>query len=605
MTSTLFPPNALPLVQVFGDPHLHVDGDVLALTLAPDGSLWSVEEPGVLRYWDPAAVKQLEWQALSDLETLWCFSQDARVLASASNDLSFWDVSSGQVLTAVPQPSWVTALAFHPDPAFLATGHDDGVIRLWDAAGHHLVCEFRHHKKPISALAFNGDGSRLASAAEDKTINLWNTNDGKRLGTLAGHTDRIPALAWHPDGKSLVSIGWDTTARIWDVTTQQPVMLLNSHAAQVTALALSKDGSLLACADSDLNVHVWSFNDRKKLHVLKGPQAEVRCLAFSADGKRLASDGDRMIHLWDPRSGQAQAGSGPRSAAATSLALSPDGARLITNGGGLAAKIWNVSTKQTIGPLSDAMVIHGLAYSPDGRWIAGAAEKHVRLWDAGSGQPRLALDGPEEPFTTVAFAPDSSVVAAGSSSGLAVWLYRVTDGEPVLIIPDALDGCTIQALAFHPEGRLLAAGGIDWLATGGSDGAVSLWDIVDRCEVATFAGGVTCLAFHPSGQRLAAASLEHAICIWDTQAQELIAEWAGPESPVRAIAYSPDGTLLACGGEDRTLRIWNEAGEELAAVELDSQIQGLAFSPNGRFLYTANANTTCNQFEMKRLLIGR
>ena len=47
MTSTLFPANAPPLAQVFGDPHLHVDGDMLALSFAPDGTLWSVEEPGV------------------------------------------------------------------------------------------------------------------------------------------------------------------------------------------------------------------------------------------------------------------------------------------------------------------------------------------------------------------------------------------------------------------------------------------------------------------------------------------------------------------------------------------------------------------------------
>lgn len=600
MTSTIFPANALPLAQVFGDPHLHVDGDVLALTFAPDGTLWSVEEPGVLRHWDAAKAKQLEWQSLSDLETLWCFSRDARVLASASNDLSFWDVSSGQVLTAVPQPSWVTALAFHPDPAFLATGHDDGIVRLWDAAGHHLVREFRLHKKPISALAFNADGSRLASAAEDKAIALWNVDDGKHQGTFNGHTDRIPGLAWHPDGKSLVSIGWDTTARIWDVQTGQPVMLLNTHANQVTALAFSKDGSLLACADSGFAVHVWNFGDRKELQVLKGPQAEVHCLAFSADGKRLAADGDHMIHLWDPRTGHAQAGSGPRSAAATSLAINPTGTRLATNGGGLAARIWNLSAKQSTA-LPETNVIHGMAFSPDGRWIAGAAEEHIRLWDAASGQPGAVLEGSDEPLTRVAFSPDSATVAAASSFGLSVWLFRVADGEPVLLIPDALDGCTVQALAFHPGGRLIAAGGIDWLATGGSDGAVCLWDTVDHCEVATFLGGATCIAFHPNGQRIASASLEHAICIWDIQSQEMVAELTGPESTVTALAYSPDGALLACGGEDRTLRIWNETGEELAALELDTQIQGLVFSPDGRFLYTANANTTCYQFEVTRL----
>ncbi len=322
-------------------------------------------------------------------------------------------------------------------------------------------------------------------------------------------------------------------------------MLLNSHASQVTALAISKDGSLLACADSDLAVHVWNFTDRKKLQVLKGPQAEIRCLAFSLDGKRLAADGDRIIHLWDPRTGQALAGSGQRTAADTSLALSPDGTRLASNGGGLAPMIWNIAAKKTMAPLPEKDVLHGLAFSPDGRWIAGAAETHVRLWDAAGGKPGKALEGSSEhPFTCVAFSPDSTILAAGSSSGQDVWLYRLADAN----IPDALDGCTIQSLAFHPAGRLLAVGGIDRLATGGSDGAVFLWNIVDREEDPNppLGGGTTCLAFHPSGQHLAAASLEHAICIWDVPSKEMVAELTGPDNTLNALAYSPDGSLLAC-----------------------------------------------------------
>jgi WD40 repeat protein len=602
MTSTMLPPSALPDVQVFGDPHLHIDGELLALAFAPDGTLWSVEEPGVLRHWDPASGRQLEWQSLSDLETQWCFSADARVLASASNDLSFWDTSSGQVLTAVSQPSWVTALAFHPDPAFLATGHDDGIVRLWDAAGHYLVREFRFHKQPISALAFSPSGTRLASAAEDKKIAVWNADDGQQLGVLVGHSDRIPALAWHPGEQFLVSAGWDTTARVWDTRTQQPVILLNTHAAQVTALAFSRDGSLLACGDSAPSVRLWSFADRKELHVLKGTDAEIRCLAFSPDGKRLAGNGDRIIHIWDVRSGQAQAGSGARTAAHSSLALSPGGSRLATNGGGLAARVWDVASRKVLLQLQEEAVVHDLTWSPDARWLAGAAGKHVRLWEAASGKPGLALEGSDDPFTCLAFAADSATLATASASGLAVWIWRVADGEPILLIPDALDGCTVEALAFHPEGRLLAVGGIDWLATGGSSGAVSLWDLVERCEVATFLGGTTCIAFHPSGLRLASSSLEQSICIWDVQAKEIVAELTGPESTVMCLAYSPDGSLLASGGADRTLRLWDEAGQELGLLELDSQIQGLAFSPDGRFLYTANANTTCYQLEVKRLL---
>src|ERR1700693_3813893 len=114
MTSSVLPRGAAAILQPYGEPQLHTDGELLQLTFAPDGSLWTVEEPGVLRRWDVRTGRQTEWHALSDLETLWGFSPDARVLASASDDLTVWDTSSGNALTSVPQESWVTALAFGP-----------------------------------------------------------------------------------------------------------------------------------------------------------------------------------------------------------------------------------------------------------------------------------------------------------------------------------------------------------------------------------------------------------------------------------------------------------------------------------------------------------
>src|SRR5713101_4316737 len=107
MTLTTLPAAALANVQVFGDAHLHSDGDLLAVAFAVDGSLWSVEEPGVLRRWNPLTGAQRQWHSLSDLETLWGFSSDGRLLASASSDLTLWDTVAGQMLTTVPQPSWV------------------------------------------------------------------------------------------------------------------------------------------------------------------------------------------------------------------------------------------------------------------------------------------------------------------------------------------------------------------------------------------------------------------------------------------------------------------------------------------------------------------
>lgn len=602
MTSTLMPAGALPLAKVFGEPQLHTDGDVLDLAFAADGSLWSIEEPGVLRHWNSSSGQQLEWTSLSDLETLWAISPDARILASSSDDLTLWDISSGQVLTSITQDSWVSALAFHKDPAFLATGHDDGVIRFWDAAGHHQVHEFRLHKNAISALAFDSDGKTLAAAGEDKVISLWDLATGKHLGNLEGHTDRIPALAWQPGSRVLVSAGWDTAARVWDTTRREPIILLNSHAQQVTALAFNPNGTLLATADSDLNVYVWDFATKKPRQVLKGPQAEMRSLAFSRDGAKLACGGEKVIHLWDAATGAALAGSGPRPTAATRVALDRTSQRLASNGGGSLPRIWNVAKPETPILLKEARPVHALRFTPDGKTLAAAATSHVRTWDALTGAAKLELTGPDTDITTLAISPDGSTLAAASSHGTSVWLYRLSDGEPILLIPDALDGCTIESLAFHPKGQLLAVGGIDWLATGGSSGAISLWDIVHRHETDTYVEGATCIAYHPSGDRIAFATIDHSIGIWDTQSNDLSAELHGHEDAVSAIAYSPDGKWLATGGADRTIRLWDEDGEERASFEVDSQITDLAFSPDGKSLFSANANTTCYQFDLAQVL---
>lgn len=606
MTSATLPPNVLSALKVFGEPQLHTDGELLALAFAPNGTLWSVEERGVLRHWNANTGQQLEWSSLSDMETLWCFSGDTRVLASASDDLSFWDTSSGQVLTALAQDSWVSALACHPDPSHVATGHDDGTVRFWDAAGHHLKLTLRGTKQAISALAFSPDGKFLAAASEDKIITLWDLGTGKPLGVLKGHSDRIPALAWHPGGKYLVSAGWDTTARVWDTHTLQPLILLNSHSAQVTAVAFNADGSLLACGDSSLSVHVWDFDAKKELQVLKGPEVEIRCLAFSPDSLRLASSGDHIIHLWDPRSGASLAGTSARQLTRTALALSPDGARLATNGGGLAPRVWDTARGTILCSLEQSDTVEDLAWSSQGNVIAGAAGERIDLWDASTGKKKKCeLDGPEDPITRVALSPDGSLLASASNRGLDVWLWRVADGEPILVIPDALEGCAVETLAFHPTQSLLAVGGIDHMATGGSSGAICLWDYVERCEVTTFLGGTLALVFHPSGKRLASTSLDQSICIWDLESKLILMELTGHDGPLTALAYSPDGQYLASAGEDRTLRLWNHDGDELINQELDTQITSLAFSRDGQFLYTGNANTTCFQFKVAELLAGR
>jgi WD40 repeat protein len=619
-----------PVVQVFGGRPFHTDGEVLALGFAREaGRLWSIEEPGVLRCWDTVAGRQVSWLPLDVAAMLWCFNGDARLIAGASEDLSLWDVTTADNIWMLPQPSWVTAVAFSPDNEVLATGHDDGQVRLWTTADRDLVRELPAHPRPVSAVAFSPDGKRLATAGEDKLIHFWEDSIGQKLGTLTGHTDRIPALLWHPDGNRFYSAGWDTTVRVWDCSTGDPIILLNSHDTQVLALAMSRDGQRLACADSSQAVHLWRLSDNKTLWVSREHEGEARCLAFSPDGQKLASGGtDRLIRVFDsqlpdpswqpappvvvrPHEDEPLMPANPPEPR-SGLSLSPDRRRLATTAG-KALRLWDAAGGQMLGQIETTAFLQSAVFSGDGRLVAaGTNDGSIRVWEAETGREREALEGQNLPITSLALAARSPfeqapmLVAAASCRGQDVWLWDLASGEAVLLVPDAVDGCAVEGLAFHPEGRLLAVAGVDWLATGGSDGGLTVWDIVGRLPIVVLPLGTAAVAFHPGGDRLALASLVHTIRLYDLPSRTVVAELSGHEDLLTSVAFSADGRWLASAGLDRTIRLWDATnGRALGGVLLDTQLRGLVFSPDSRFLYTANANGSSYQLEVERLLKRR
>ena len=300
--------------RTYGEPLFHTESEVVGLCYAIDDTLWSIEESGVLRQWSRDG-RLLARNFLTDLETIWAFNANASLLASASDDLVIWDVAGTRVKHRVPADSWVLAIAFSSDGKLIASGSEDGYVRVYDVATGKRVAEWEAHDQAISALAFRERFGQLASAGEDKLIHVWDVATKKRLYSKIGHSDRIPSLTWEPNGELLISAGWDTTARVWDLAKPDPLMLLNSHSDQVHTLAYSRDGRSLAVADSDFTIHVWSDARRGKVQfVLQGHTEEIRSMAFSRDGSRLASAGaDCVVHLWNMKTGQLVAGPNPRA----------------------------------------------------------------------------------------------------------------------------------------------------------------------------------------------------------------------------------------------------------------------------------------------------
>jgi WD40 repeat protein len=598
-SETLHPPF---VAKVFGEPRFHTDGDIAAIAFTPDGSLRSIDEAGVLRHW-AADGKPLARFFLSDLETLWCFGPKARLLASGNDDLLLWDAASGQLLQRVAQGSWVTALAFSHDGRTLASGHDDGTVRFWDAASQQLLGRIHAHPSSVSAIAFAPNGDLLATAGEDRSVRVWDGYSHKQKAELKSHTDRIPALAWSPDGSLLISAGWDTSARVWRPPQAEPLVLLNSHADQVHTLAYSPDGRFLACADSDFDIYLWSDAPGGKVgHVLRGHTDEIRCLAFSADGSKLASAGvDRVIHLWDVREGKLVAGPNPNGK--HGVAVIPGDRPLLASSGGPTVRVWDIETGEEVAPTGLCSAF-SVAASPNGQWLAiGGTDHFTQLWNVKDGTLTAKLEATKPPISALAFSRDSTMLAHTSPADGLVWLWDLARDEANLILIEAADGCTLEDVAFHPNGQWVACGGIDYLSTGERDGAVALWDLHARQKLFVIDVGVYAIACDPAGKYLAGAGLNDTVFLWEIETQQVVFELEGHQGKINAVAFDPSGSYLVTGGDDGSVRVWDVlSGRLIVSRAFDSPVQSLAFSRGGRDLFLGNGNTTCYQVEFRKLL---
>jgi WD40 repeat protein len=128
---------------------------------------------------------------------------------------------------------------------------------------------------------------------------------------------------------------------------------------------------------------------------------------------------------------------------------------------------------------------------------------------------KLTLQHTRGPIVNLTFSPNSELLVSASISDGLAWVWRIGNPEPILVIPEAADASTLETLAFHPTKNWLAVGGIDWLATGGSDGAVCLWDLDAHQKIASVPTGVTSLAFDPAGRFIAAGTLKQTVAIWE------------------------------------------------------------------------------------------
>jgi WD40 repeat protein/DNA-binding SARP family transcriptional activator len=585
------------------------ENSTLEVLFSPDGSqLLTGDTAGEAILWDAETGEKLvtfdghkeDWVQASDISYVMSpdYNPDGTRVATGGEDgtLRIWDPETGQELMAIEaHEDRVDGVAFSPDGAKILTASHDNTAKIWDAeTGENLLTveeihppEWEIWQTGAWGADFSPDGSRFATAGMDGRAKVWDAETGEELLVLTGHDDPVWDVAFSPDGTLIATSSVSSEAKIWDAETGEEIHNLDGHSGELRELDFSHDGTLLGTASADGQAKIWDVASGRELATLAGHKDRVMGIDFSPDGSQIAtSSRDHTARIWEVGGGRESLAWGGEEEGVTALSYSPDGQRLATiNWDGLT-RIHNALTGERL------LVLEGhddwagaIDYSPDGKLIASASDDGTAIVrDAQTGEQIFRLDGHDgEWVNDLAFSADSTLLATVGRDNYAVIWDLVSGTER-----QRFDhGDWVWGVSLSPDGRLLAAGGMDTGIVGEpGDGGIIVWDLESGERVHELLGHIQQVKktiFSPDGAQLFTTSWDGTARLWDMTTGETLFVLDGHTGPVWNASLSPDGSIAATGAADGRVILWDltKGTALMTLAQSGGNVGGIDFSPDG------------------------
>jgi RNA polymerase sigma factor (sigma-70 family) len=639
--------------------------DVSTVAFASDNKTLISMGPRHVRLWDAVSGKRLHtidqrFESDPSIYSADCNS-DGVAVASSDGMVRIWDLASRRQRTVFRViPSSDIALSPHGD--MLATyGPYTEVTRgsplpknvcgidLWDTTTGKKLCQLTGHQDSVLSVVFSCDGRTLVSGSADRTIRFWDVTSGKELRRIRGLDHGVGKVAISPDGKRLASIGYqderdpdpkrdgfgrpgagirhiDNHVHIWDAVAcahlcqidNRGHMSIGSHRLNCCIpLAFAPDSRSLATCGNGVNT-LWDAASGAQLAELQERgginSSWARSLAVSSDGRLLAScEGAGLLHVWDLNTRQSFVASQGHRDPVCAVALSRDGATLVSAGADNTFCLWEVATGKEIrriAPMGTHVDTAALALSDDRSLLVSVNRAGMAsVWDVASGERLRRL---EKRGQVVALGPAGAVLADGSvnrtirlsDTRTGAELGRINVPSDLLSLAFSRDGFHLLGLTDPAVSR----------AAQGPAASGFIWDWVTGKELQHFESDLPAnsrneqesnVAFSLDGSLVAVRSIDGMIRIRQTVNGEKVSQ-CGADSriPPVCLVFSPDNKLLATVYKgDSIIRLWDVAtGKQCSQlVGHEGQVRSLTFSRDGRSLVSGSQDTTILVWDLSAL----